>query len=257
MIVVFCLSFVFSCLGDLILSKKTNSALDGFPEEDLGEEIPPLDFVDTSIFNELYYVAFGDSITYGWVNSLQMESPYPETVADILGIGSVYNGGLPAGTLGSNNVGFPCATDGILASTGNIDIISMMLGVNDYASSVPLGNINDKTKDTVYGSLNLIAEHLTTNFPDAFVFFMTPYKCKLTNGTYKDKNSAGYTLENVANAIKHVAARYNIPVLDMFNEGQFELEMYNFGSDGVHPSQEFIKEYTAPQIAEFIKQNYK
>ena len=36
-----------------------------------------------------------------------------------------------------------------------------------------------------------------------------------------------------------------------------ELEMYNANSDGIHPSQEFVREYTAPQIAEFIKENYK
>ena len=85
------------------------------------------------------------------------------------------------------------------------------------------------------------------------MFFMTPYKLV----GWSNNNSSGYNLNNVAQAVKEVANKYNIPVLDMFNLGQFELEMYNEDSDGVHPSQEFFKNYTAPQIAQFIKDNYK
>ena len=56
---------------------------------------------------------------------------------------------------------------------------------------------------------------------------------------------------------KEWSETYNIPVLDMYNNGKYELEMYYPSSDGIHPSQEFIKNYTAPQIAEFIRQNYR
>ncbi len=235
---------------DNIPSEDENPPVDDVPTEDI---TPTPEVVD---FSKMSYVAFGDSITWGWVNSLQMDFPYPNLVAEKIGFSSVYNAGVPAGTLGVNNVGFPCVTDAILASEVQYDIISVMLGVNDYSVSVPLGDIDDNTKDTVYGSLNLIADHLSTYSRDSFVFFMTPYKCKLTTGTYKNKNDAGYTLADVVTAIKEVAALYNIPVLDMFNEGQFEKEMYNYNSDGVHPSQEFIREYTAPQIEAFIRQNY-
>lgn len=216
--------------------------------------------LNNDIFTGLTYVAFGDSITFGadyTRNYSPMDYPYPALVAESLELFSVTNKAVSGATLCTNSMNLVCMTDRILAHTEQADIISVMLGVNDYNRSLPLGDIDDKTKDTVYGSLNLIAEHFTTTQEDAFIFFMTPYKCKVGSRTYEDKNDAGYVLEDVANAVKEVASKYNIPVLDMFNEGRYELEMYNYGSDGIHPSQEFIKNYTAPQIEEFIRQNYR
>ena len=42
----------------------------------------------------------------------------------------------------------------------------------------------------------------------------------------------------------------------MFELGNYEVEMSLSNSDGLHPSQEFFEEYTAPQIVDFIKNNY-
>ena len=87
---------------------------------------------------------------------------------------------------------------------------------------------------------------------------MTPYKeYPYHSNTCDTPNRNGYTLEDYANAINVVCAKYNIPVLDMYNLGNFELEMYDTNSDGIHPSQEFFEKYTAPQIAKFIKENYE
>lgn len=230
------------------------------PEDGAKPEGETQNPVNNEIFADATYVAFGDSITYGADNTRNysaMDFPYPALVAESLDLASVSNRGISGSTLCRNDFNLVCMTDMILSYTDQANIISVMLGVNDYNRSLPLGDIDDKTNETVYGSLNLIAEHLTTTQEDAFVFFMTPYKCKVGTKSYKDPNAAGYVLEDVVNAVKEVASKYNIPVLDMFNEGQYELEMYNYGSDGIHPSQEFVREYTAPQIAEFIRQNYR
>ena len=263
------LNFFKGVFQDSITESESNSTIsdssnipesDSIENVDSSEESESVDAPNNEMFEGLTYVAFGDSITYGadyTRNYSQMDFPYPTLVAESLELSSVSNKAISGATLCTNDMNLVCMTNNILAYTEQADIISVMLGVNDYNRSLPLGDIDDKTKDTVYGSLNLIAEHLTTTQEDAFIFFMTPYKCKVGSRTYKDKNDAGYVLEDVANAVKEVANKYNIPVLDMFNEGQYELEMYNYGSDGIHPSQEFIREYTAPQIAEFIRQNYR
>lgn len=236
---------------------ENNSTEGNFPSvDDNSNEDNSSEVVD---FTTLSYVAFGDSITYGADYSLsysQMGEPYPELVSNALGLASFTNKAVSGATFCTNTLDRVCMTDRVLSHTDKADIISVMLGVNDFATSLPLGKFGDTTSATIYGSLYLIAEHLTTTQEDAFIFFMTPYKCKIGTKTYKDKNNAGYVLADVVTAIKVVASEYNIPVLDMFNEGQYELEMYNHGSDGIHPSQEFIREYTAPQIEEFIRQNY-
>ena len=263
------LNFFKGVFQDSITESESNSTIsdssnipesDSIENVDSSEESESVDAPNNEMFEGLTYVAFGDSITYGadyTRNYSQMDFPYPTLVAESLELSSVSNKAISGATLCTNDMNLVCMTNNILAYTEQADIISVMLGVNDYNRSLPLGDIDDKTKDTVYGSLNLIAEHLTTTQEDAFIFFMTPYKCKVGSRTYKDKNDAGYVLEDVSNAVKEVANKYNIPVLDMFNEGQYELEMYNYGSDAIHPSQEFIREYTAPQIAEFIRQNYR
>ena len=239
-----------------------SSAIPSVPKEDdfveNGSTNSP-EIVDDSSFEGLTYLAYGDSITFGLtpISGATMLDPYPQLVSGMLGFNSVYNEGYCGGTLAGNNIGYVCVSDRIISDSKDADIISVMLGVNDYANSLPLGSIDDKTNDTVYGGLNLIADFLTSSYENAFIFFMTPYKFKPSTGLCTHKNMAGYTLEDVANAVKQVAADYNIPVLDMYNKGHFEIEMYNSNSDGVHPSQEFIREYTAPQIAEFIRQNYK
>jgi lysophospholipase L1-like esterase len=148
-------------------------------------------------------------------------------------------------------------TDRILAYTEHADIISVLMGVNDFNRDLPLGTIDDFSNTTVYGALNMIASHFKTYYKDSFVFFMTPYKQAWGDkGSYTD-NAQGYKLLDVANAVKEVVGNYGYPVLDLFNVGKYELEMYNAGSDGLHPSQEFFENYTAPQIAQFIKDNYK
>ncbi len=203
-------------------------------------------------YTEMTYVAFGDSITYGvdGITGERATTPYPTLVGDMLELKTVTNKGVSGATL-CNVDGRTNMTQEIFDFEGKADIISVMLGVNDYTAGVPLGNEKSKTNTTIYGSLYLIAEHLSENYSDSFVFFMTPYP----TSTGETKNTAGYTLEDVATAVKDVAEKFDIPVLDMYENGEYETEMNKEESDGVHPSESFFKKYTAPQIVYFLKAN--
>lgn len=210
-------------------------------------------------FSNLTYIAYGDSITCGADYTrgyAAMDDPYPELVSNILGLKSHSNLAISGSTLCSNNLNLVCMTDRIVANTTTANIVSVLMGVNDFNRSLPLGNIEDTTNSTVYGSLYLIAEHFKAHYSNSFVFFMTPFKQFYGGKGSYTLNSQNYTLFDVATAIKEVANKYNFPVLDLFEYGQYELEMYNANSDGLHPSQDFFRTYTAPQIAQFIKDNY-
>ncbi len=209
-------------------------------------------FVD---FSQLSYVAFGDSITEG-VDGIDwglMEKPYPVLVKETLNLASVDNRGVSGSTFCPNTLGRTNMTQRILKFYGDADIISVMLGVNDYCVNLPLGTTSDIDNTTIYGSLHMIAKHFRKNYSESFCFFMTPFKKE--NGT--NINSQGYTLEDVANAIKYIGNKFEIPVLDMYTYGNYEVEMNLPESDGLHPSQEFMKKYCAPKIVRFIKDNYK
>ena len=238
--------------------KKENINSPSFDSDN--DQYPEKENVVSPFFDKLTYYALGDSITFGadYKNEYQaMESPYPSLVSDLLNLKECLNYAISGSTVAENVDNLPS----IYAQACNVynaDIISVMGGVNDYNRGVEIGSINDLTTDTFCGSLKSICEVLVKNNPNAFVFLMTPYKEHCYHEFECTKlNKAGYNLEDYAKAVKAVAELYNIPVLDMYNLGNFELEMYNADSDGIHPSQEFIKEYTAPQIVEFIKQHYK
>ena len=211
-------------------------------------------------FPNLTYVVFGDSITYGadYSNGYrQMETPYDEEVKNILNLKESINMGVSGATFTRNNIGLVSMSDVIVSYDEPADIISVMGGVNDFNRDLPLGKIEDKTIDTIYGALHVTMSYLKENYPKAYIFYMTPYKEDYSGRYWEDINSQGYNLKDVADAIKEVALLYNIDVLDMFELGEFESVMYNSDCDGIHPNQDFILEKTAPQIADFLKKNYK
>lgn len=246
-LVIFVLCAV-SCVGALI------PAVDSTPTPNTSLEDDPSFDID---FSRLTYCAYGDSITYGanYLDSYkQMENPYPTLVANTLGLKSYRNAGVSGATLISNaNDGRVCVAEIVKDNKQSYDIISLMAGVNDFSISAPLGVFGDVDTSSVYGSLDFIAKTLKSNNPSAFIFFMTPYK--KGNGT--TKNSNGYTLLDVAKAVKTVAEKYYISVLDMYEDGKYEVYgMYGENSDQLHPNQDFVTMYTAPQIVRFIRANY-
>ena len=202
-------------------------------------------------YSYLRYLAIGDSITYGCCTShpTQYENGgYPALVSNLLGLKTAINAGVPGNQVDA-------MVDRISSMPNGVSIISFMGGINDFNNNVPLGNINDFASNTFYGRLNILSEELIKKYPDSFIFYMTPFPS--SKEKFNTPNFEGYVLEDYANAVIAVAKKYNSPVLDIYRQGKFELEMYNSDSDGVHPSDNFFESYTAPQIAEFIKQNYK
>lgn len=204
---------------------------------------------------EFRYLAFGDSIS-SLGKLADISDSYPCVVADILNC-NVSNKAIDGSSLVYYD-GRPCIVNDVVNvsnGVGKYDIISVTGGTNDRSLNSPLGDIDDCTNETIYGSLNVIANTLKTNYPDAFIFFITPIKNKLS----EVECANGYNLEDVSNAIKEVASIYHIPVLDLYNTSQFETVdcgMNSIDCDGTHPTAEFIKKYMAPQIATFIKKNY-
>lgn len=235
--------FVFTIISCIfILSGNSSSNIENI------HETKKVDYTDLS------YVAFGDSITYGidGINGNRMSNPYPDLVAYELNLKSVINNAVSGAVFCSNTLDRINMTQIILNFKGDADIISVLLGVNDKFLSLPLGTTASRDNLTIYGSLHLICDYLIENYSDSFIFFMTPFKYE----DYDFLNDEGYVLKDVANAINWVCGKYNIPVLDMYNLGNYEVEMYLEESDGIHPSQEFVRKYTAPQIVKFIRNNY-
>lgn len=197
---------------------------------------------------QLTYVAFGDSITYGVDGETQqrMQKPYPQLVAESLELKDFENYGVSGASIVFRSTSFVGTQ--LEGAISKADIVSVMIGVNDFLGSHTLGTIDSTTPDCVYGGLNYLASELLKKYPNAFIFFMTP----LNQTKSPAVNSADYTLEDVAKAVKEVCAAKNIPVLDLYTTVDFSAET-DPNSDGLHPTQKFARDYTAPKIAQFIK----
>lgn len=219
------------------------------------EEDIVMPVIETDIdFSDKTYVALGDSITYGldgMKDGKRMGFPYPELVKKQLTLKQAINYGISGSTLSANSIYNFEPMSIRYVEMVDADIISVLGGVNDYLNNVPLGTLTDTGKNTIYGSLNVLCEGLSLKYPSSFIFFMTPFKL-INHST----NDLGYSLEDVAKAVKEVCEIYNIPVLDLYNFGLYELEAQNPKSDKLHPSQQFFVEYTSPQISRFIADYY-
>ena len=204
-------------------------------------------------FSQVNYVAFGDSITYGFdgQTTLRMDNPYPNLVADELGFANVYNHAISGSTI-SYVSGLTNVNSQLANATSKAHIVSVMIGVNDFSQSCELGTIDDKGLTTIYGGLNTLVKGLQNKYEDAYIFFMTPFQ----QWRFEDPNSVGVKLVDVVNAIKQVCENNNIPVLDLYNLCNFN-ETTDPYCDGLHPTQQFMTNYVAPMVSQFIRENYK
>ena len=214
-----------------------------------------------------YMVCLGDSITYGQDGAPgkegeQMRTPYPTIIKNRLKY-DVENLAVCGATISTaikrdDSDGGPSIRPSIFEQIDKIegtpDIISIMGGVND-SGSVVLGSdaSNNTDKTTFYGALRVMCTQLQTDFPNAYIFFITPLRTK----THQDPTAEGDKLKAVSDAIKKICGEFNIPVYDAFTEIDIDFDDPDTSSDGVHIAADVIKDDVAPKIVQFIKDNYK
>lgn len=208
-------------------------------------------------------VFFGDSITRGAGGS----RPY----TTYLGLSTVLNyakdGALITKQTDNNNSIYDMIST-VGSSTFSNDIIGVMGGTNDYWNNVEIGTISDTEINTFYGALNNIAEHLLTNAPDKFIFFMTPITGYRSDARINEgfasfpypTNNKNFTLDDYCDAIRKVGEKYSIPVLDMKKvSGMCSLipnvdnKLYH---DGIHPNDEGYKQM-GNVVKNYLTSNYR
>jgi len=118
------------------------------------------------------------------------------------------------------------------------EIVACMGGTNDYWNNLPLGQMGDTTYNTYYGALDVLIQGMIAKYPTAFFYMVTPpHGYNGGNFDGEAKSNAG-SMQDIANAVKEVSAKYGVPVLDVFNEGGLYpkiQEQYDaYYADGVH-----------------------
>ena len=234
-----------------------------------------IDDMDVSAFSNTYYngktiACIGDSVTVG-VGVSDRSKRYASLLAGLLG--ATENNLGASGTVLCTGGHRGCNISGLTDTTLNgADIVTIMMGVNDWDNSVKdgcfkgkltydasktyyhLGELGTDDTTTVYGALKMWCDKIeelkqTEQYKNTQFFFITPHLTSWNNsvGSSKDwnpdkKNVHGYTQKEMRNAIIDVCNMYDIPVIDVYD---YTVKLYNqdptkyikeYGGDGIHPT---------------------
>lgn len=188
-------------------------------------------------------VTIGDSITKGTYTAegqtapLSVASPnFSYILKEKLGVEELINYGVNGVSISSStNVNADMAIVKEVKNMQGGDIIIVAAGTNDYGTNVPLGTIEDKTKDTFYGALYLLYSFLKNERAYARIFAVSPIR-RLNSG----KNKIGFTLEDYRNAIRTRAEEFGFCVIDGYAVPIYpekERDRKKYMSDGLHPNE--------------------
>ena len=192
-------------------------------------------------------VFVGDSITYGKGTT----EIYHDILATELNLTSKVSMGVSGSTI-SVNSDYGSSKQPLIERYKNIpsaDLIMIFMGTNDYGHETPLGTIEDSTDISFYGALNVIIPALQERHPNSTIVLVTPIHrygygtsgILGTSLTYDNiPNGVNATLGDYVTALKNIAYKYSVPVIDLFNlypiDPTIESVRTEYIPDGVHPN---------------------
>ena len=229
-----------------------------------------IDFISPNIFlgkttsiNGLNWCAFGDSLTDK--NTLKDEESGTRNYVDFI----QWSTGLNVTNLGKGGTGYMADNgyqqsfiDRISQIPTDSNIITCFGSFNDASKAKEhIGTIDDDTKDTLYGCLNLFVTGVQNHCPDSIIGLITPTPWSVYNNVNGDSEFS----EQYVDAIINIAKKYGLPLLDLyhssglrpwdsaFKEKYFRDDTGDGTAEGVHPLQETHRKYIAPQVENFIR----
>ena len=208
-------------------------------------------YPQTIDYQNIVWSCLGDSITDEYNGE-----KYPTMLMDEYGYKRMNNyakSGATITTLNTNNL-----QQQIERVDEASDIISVFAGVNDFMFySAPKGEKGSTNVQDFYGAVDTLIKGLKARCPDAYIFFITPYKCTWKDGRAYDKeNAEGLILSDYVNVIIDLCKQYKLDYLNLFVDGGFDYQNPMYTTDGLHPLGRFYEEFTMPMIAEFVEENY-
>lgn len=179
----------------------------------------------------------GDSITWGYspYDGTRLPTIWPDLVAEALGIDTIRNYGISGSTLGSLSDESRNPMVNRFTGYPEADLTIVLGGRNDWNFGVPLGTIDDDTKFTYYGALNIMMDGLITKSPNSAIVFLTPL-----HGSDSTNHATKGDIIAYRNAVIEVGAKHSIPVYDLYGMSGIYPEnstsMTALMPDGRHPN---------------------
>lgn len=143
-----------------------------------------------------------------------------------------------------------------------VDYIVCWWGTNDYSNNVPLGLEGDDDRLSFRGAANRVVRRILTAHPHIRIMWVTPFfRGRINVGDARDSdnfpNNAGTFLLEYGDALRGIAARHNLPALDLYRTSGINLQNYATylspqDLDGLHPRLPAGQALLADKIAGFL-----
>jgi len=265
------LSFLFVTCGTLFLSSCGTNSVTSSNSEELNipsatsesEQESPFPYLNKSA------VFVGDSITFGVYAS--EDSKYWRRLqsnlllSEAIGMGE---SGSSVSLMSDYRDHWPPLT----ARYKNIpaaDMIFIFMGTNDYGHETPLGTIEDSEDVSFYGAWNVIIPEIQEMHPDSKIILITPtrrYGFGVSTSSGEPftfdylPNGKGHSLPDYVNAIKDIAAKYSLKLIDLYSLLGSKLDASDeniktlYMPDGLHPNS-FGHKLIADTIEDWLIEN--
>ena len=241
--------------------------------------------------NKMKILAVGDSICKGYRNSEKgfvgdLGMPYRNKGISATTLSNVIDGTVD----GKDRTCIPKQLKRVHDDTPNYkpDIIIGEGGINDYFQSAVLGTVpiapvtndtelNALDESTVMSGLQKLLYYMIAFYPEAQRFFLITHKTssQYPHSAYnylpETRNAAGYTQQDLHDAIVACCKVYNVKVIDIYNDSMINSAFSQYrsptayaednsvtnreyvDSDGVHPLAKGYLEGYVPLIREAIR----
>jgi hypothetical protein len=139
----------------------------------------------------------------------------------------------------------------------DFEIVSIHLGVNDFAGNWALGSIFSASTDAnIGGYMKKMIDLILTSNPNAKIFFIAPPEANGLGVTYKAENTQGWTLKDLSVLMSNIAAYYGVSCVDLYDLAPFNLyTIPTYTVDLLHPNA-IGKEIIANIVANSFKEGY-
>ncbi len=185
----------------------------------------------------------GDSITEG-VGASCKEARYADVLAGLARFGLVRNYGISGTRIANQRVieditkDYDSFCQRYEKMDDDADIVIVFGGTNDYGhGDAPFGSMTDCTADTYCGAVHVLMQGLIRKYPLATIVFFAPMQ--RTGGSIPNVSNER-PLKDYVDIIKEAAAKYSIPVLDLYTSGgicpDIEAHKEKLCPDGLHPN---------------------
>ena len=192
-------------------------------------------------FSALNMVSIGDSILSG----AGIDNPVTFKLKELLGLKNCLNYGIPGSALSAIN-GYNPYVYRYDKMLDNADIVFVQCSGNDI-DRIEVGNYTDTTLDTFCGCVNYLIKGLKEKYPSAWIFFQPGF---MRAEVYVEKATS------YMSAMKEVCKLNNVDYFDTFVR-DYPYDYKTDTVDWVHLNQNFTNTVWAPDLAQFIKDNYK